>query len=212
MSARLKLSALSTTTAMTRSSEIPFRRLAVLSSAEMVHFYSVCSLFSYAGIMAVDLGWCRDEDAAGFVAGFLGSVTTLMRVPTAGLWGRFADARGTRLASCLSCAAIALGNALFGVCMRLWQALLVRGALLGGCNSVLTLLGPMSAEVAGDAHQTEVLSMVFGAARPVDRWVDVRPRRTLPATCAEPDRQHARRRRWGDRVLLVARRRRRRRR
>ena len=35
----------------------------------MAHFYSIASLFAYAGFLAVDNGWAEDEDSAGFVVG-----------------------------------------------------------------------------------------------------------------------------------------------
>jgi len=67
---------------------LPRKRIAVLAAAHMAHAYSISSIFAYAGIMCVELGWADDEDSAGYIAGFLGSVLTFGRLPTASLWGQ----------------------------------------------------------------------------------------------------------------------------
>ena len=48
-------------------------KLAVLALClvNVAHFYSIASLFAYAGFLAVDNGWAEDEDSAGFVVGVL---------------------------------------------------------------------------------------------------------------------------------------------
>ena len=46
-----------------------WKRVAVIAAGMMGHSYSIGSIFSYVGIMAVDLGWApRGRGAAGFVA------------------------------------------------------------------------------------------------------------------------------------------------
>ena len=141
-----------------------WKRVAVIAAGMMGHSYSIGSIFSYVGIMAVDLGWADDADAAGFVASLLSSALTVARLPTASLWGHAAERYGTGRALRASCAAMALGNALFGLCTTLAAALLVRGVLLGACNGFVTLMSPMAAEAAGDARQADVMAKVFAAA------------------------------------------------
>ena len=63
------------------------RVVAACSLCEMAHMYAICSLFAYAAFYVVDSGWASDRDAAGFVAGLLGSAVTLGRIPVAALWG-----------------------------------------------------------------------------------------------------------------------------
>ena len=48
---------------------LPIRAVITLCMAQVAHFYSMCSVFSYAGFMAVDCGWVSDADRAGYVAG-----------------------------------------------------------------------------------------------------------------------------------------------
>ena len=51
----------------------PWRQCIVLALCNAAHFYTICSLFSYAGFLVVDLGWSPNVDEAGYVAGYLGS-------------------------------------------------------------------------------------------------------------------------------------------
>lgn len=53
------------------------------------HFFSITSLFSYSGFLAVDAGWSNDIDSAGFVVGILASALPLARCVTLSqiVWG-----------------------------------------------------------------------------------------------------------------------------
>ena len=55
----------------------PWRQCIVLALCNAAHFYTICSLFSYAGFLVVDLGWEPDVDAAGYVVGYLGTSLVL---------------------------------------------------------------------------------------------------------------------------------------
>ena len=127
-----------------------WKRVAVIAAGMMGHSYSIGSIFSYVGIMA------EDADAAGFVASLLSSALTVARLPTASLWGHAAERYGTGRALRASCAAMALGNALFGLCTTLAAALLVRGVLLGACNGFVTLMAPMSGGMEMRALTTSI--------------------------------------------------------
>ena len=37
--------------------------VAALCACNIAHFFTICSLFSYAGFLAVDNGWANDEDS-----------------------------------------------------------------------------------------------------------------------------------------------------
>jgi len=41
---------------------IPIRVIALLCMAQVAHFYSMCSIFSYAGFLCVDSGWVASQD------------------------------------------------------------------------------------------------------------------------------------------------------
>ena len=62
--------------------EAPFprRQCVVLALCNAAHFYTICSLFAYAGFLVVDLGWEPDVDAAGYVVGYLGTSLVLGRL------------------------------------------------------------------------------------------------------------------------------------
>eukprot|EP00971_Amphidinium_carterae_P201641 4001202-Amphidinium_carterae.1 len=68
-----------------------WRFAVALCLCHVAHLYFVCNIFSFAGLMCVDLGWAEDRDKAGYVAGYLQSANTLGRIPTASLWGFLAD-------------------------------------------------------------------------------------------------------------------------
>ena len=58
------------------------RAIAAVCVCNMAHFYAICSIFSYAGFLAVDCQWAADEDRAGFVAGLLPAALLCGRLPT----------------------------------------------------------------------------------------------------------------------------------
>ena len=139
------------------------RAVAALACVNGVHFYSICSIFPYAGFLAVHNGWAPDVDAAGYVVGVLASCTVLARIPTSVLWGYAADRFGSKV--CLQCAlaAIAAGSVSFGFSRELWCASLSRSLFLGGLNGWPTLTGLTANEVGGEAGQAAVLSRVIAA-------------------------------------------------
>ena len=109
----------------------PWRPVFVLALGGMTHFYAICSLFSYAGFLCVDLGWSATVDEAGYLAGYLGSALTFGRLFTAVLWGRVADRWGRRPALLLTLFGYLVGN-------------LVNSYLLSG-GTLTQLLAPAAA-------------------------------------------------------------------
>ena len=141
---------------------LPLRAVATLCMAQIAHFYSMCSVFSYAGFLAVDLGWVANADRAGYVAGLVAAMLPLGRLPTSVLWGWIADRYGRRPALIGSMAGIAAGNLCFAFARPMWAALAVRFVLLGGANGWNSILGPICAEIGGP-RQAQLLGYVFGA-------------------------------------------------
>mgnify|MGYP003684533463 CR=1 FL=1 len=137
--------------------------IASLGLVNGAHFFTICSVFPYAGFLAVDNGWARDVDSAGYVAGFLATATVIARIPTSVLWGYAADRWGWYPAVQLSLASLAIGSLCFGVARPLWLALLSRCIFLGGLNGWPALTGLVCGEVGGEAEQAKVLSRVIGS-------------------------------------------------
>jgi len=129
--------------------------------ANAAHFYSLCSIFSYAGFLAVDCGWAADADTAGFVAGLLPTAVLFGRLFTSILWGHAADRCGRRPSMIASMVAVTLGNVCFGLTTSLPAALAVRFLLIGALNGWVTLMGLCVLECAGEAMQPVVWSYVF---------------------------------------------------
>lgn len=146
---------------------MPALRLPVvtLCLCHIAHLYFVCNIFSYAGIMSVDLGWAADRNQAGDVAGFLQSANTLGRIPTASLWGFGADRFGYRPAVLCTLCSIILGGACFGLSTAFMMSVLSRAVLMGVGNGWITLMGPLCAKVGGPDHQMEVVSAVYGTGQ-----------------------------------------------
>ena len=134
----------------------PWRQCIVLALCNAAHFYTICSLFSYAGFLVVDLGWSPNVDEAGYVAGYLGSALVVGRLFTSVLWGRLADAFGRKPAILLSMAGILVGNLAFGITKTLHAALIVRAIFLGACNGWVSLMGVYVGEVGGASRQNRV--------------------------------------------------------
>ena len=136
------------------------RGLTVLWLANAAHAYSISSVFSYAGFLAVDCGWAKDADHAGTVAGAVAAALPLGRVLTSTLWGVLSDRVGSKHALFLSMLrhaqptparhlgrlpsmtrvphpfllSIAAGNFCFGFAKSLPFAIACRGVLLGAFN------------------------------------------------------------------------------
>jgi MFS family permease len=132
-----------------------------LSVCNSAHFYSLCSIFSYAGFLAVDCGWAPDRDRSGYVAGLLPTAVLVGRLFTSISWGYAADRIGRRPAMIASMAAVALGNLAFGFATNIYVAIGVRLILLGMCNGWVSLMGMCTLEVAGEAYQTQVFSYII---------------------------------------------------
>ena len=147
-----------------------FRVIAGLTLCNAAHFYSICSIFSYAAFLCVDMGWVEEIDEAGFIAGLLPTLLMLGRILTSWPWGVLSDRIGVVACLRLSMISVALGNILFGFATQKWAALAVRFFLLGAGNGWVSLIGPISNDVGGAERQSEVLSLVF-ASGPVVQMI-----------------------------------------
>ncbi|EGB07510.1 hypothetical protein AURANDRAFT_27175 [Aureococcus anophagefferens] len=125
--------------------------------------YAICSLFAYAAFYVVDSGWASDRDAAGFVAGLLGSAVTLGRIPVAALWGAAADGFGRRRCVVASMAALAVGQVAFGVVESL-PAVLASRALLGASCGWPVVFPIYASEALGPEKQSLLIgrAIAFG--------------------------------------------------
>ena len=141
--------------------------VAIIWLSNAAHSYSISSVFSYAGFLAVDCGWAEDLDRAGLVAGLLAAMLPLGRVPTSSLWGIVADRIGNKKALTLSMTAVAAGNLLFGFSTSLWLALSCRFVLLGACNGWMTLFGPLCMDIGGASRQAHVFGAGIGGGTAV---------------------------------------------
>lgn len=140
---------------------LPVLAIAAVCICNCAHFYAVCSLFSYAGIMCADMGWAEDRDHAGEIAGFLQSSNVLGRIPTSFIWGWLAGIFGLRAGLAASMVSLIAGGAAFGFCTSVAAAVAVRFAFFGMGNGWVTLFGPISMELGGTERQTEVTGIVF---------------------------------------------------
>lgn len=147
---------------------LPRLILAALSLGMMAHSYSISSLFSFAGIMCVDLGWAQDRDKAGFVAGFIQASNTLARIPTSPAWACFVDRYGLRSAMLSTMACLCVGGIAFGSFVSLPMVLLMRCLFQGVGNGWVVISGPLFLEVAGAERQTEVMGIVLACGGFVD--------------------------------------------
>jgi len=137
--------------------------ITLLCVAHAVNMYSISSIFSYVGFLAVDCNWAKDVDQAGAVSGFLAASVPLGRVLTSYLWGIISDRIGNYNALFISMLNMAAGNFVFGFATNLSTAILSRAGLLGAANGWLTIMGPMILEVGGEKEQAHVFGVVIGA-------------------------------------------------
>ena len=144
-------------------SALPFKAIAALTLCNAAHFYSLCSIFSYAAFLCVDAGWVEHIDEAGFIAGLLPTAVMSGRILTSFVWGMLSDRIGPRAVLSLSMLSVAAGNLLFGFSTPLWAALAVRFVVLGMGNGWIAVLGPLSQDIGGSERQSEVLALVFAS-------------------------------------------------
>ncbi|KAK7242576.1 major facilitator protein [Aureococcus anophagefferens] len=140
------------------------RVVAACSLCEAAHMYAICSLFAYAAFYVVDSGWASDRDAAGFVAGLLGSAVTLGRIPVAALWGAAADGFGRRRCVVASMAALAVGQVAFGVVESLPAVLASRALLGASCGWPVVVFPIYASEALGPEKQSLLIgrAIAFG--------------------------------------------------
>ena len=141
---------------------LPWKAVVVCCLGNSAHFYSICSVFTIAGFLCVDLGWTKSVDTAGFVAGWLGTALVVGRLFTAVAWGKAADRIGRRKCFLATCFFILIGNLAFGLSRSLTTALLTRFVFLGMLNGWVTLTGPIVNEIAGPSRQNDINAYVQG--------------------------------------------------
>ncbi|CAE7192690.1 ZIFL2 [Symbiodinium natans] len=142
---------------------LPVLHLAFLCVLEGAYFYTICNIFSFAGILSVDLGWAPDKNEAGFVAGWLLSANVFGRIFTSPVWGFVAGRYGIKVVLVITLVSMLVGGILFGFCTNLIAAMTVRFILFGLLNGWLVLTGPCAVAAAGRERQTEVLGLIFAA-------------------------------------------------
>jgi len=130
---------------------------------EGAHFYTVCAIFSFAGVLSADLGWVPDKNEAGFVAGWLQSSNVCGRIVTSTAWGFVAARYGMKVVLAITLASILVGGILFGFCTNLIASMSVRFIFFGLLNGWLVLQGPCAVAAAGRERQTDVLGLIFAA-------------------------------------------------
>ncbi|CAK9064924.1 Protein ZINC INDUCED FACILITATOR-LIKE 1 (Protein ZIF-LIKE 1) [Durusdinium trenchii] len=130
---------------------------------EGAHFYTVCAIFSFAGVLSADLGWVADKNEAGFVAGWLQSSNVCGRIVTSTAWGFVAARYGPKVVLSYTLASLLAGGILFGFCTNLIASMSVRFLFFGLLNGWLVLQGPCALAVAGPQRQTDVLGFIFAA-------------------------------------------------
>ncbi|CAE7360649.1 ZIFL2 [Symbiodinium natans] len=146
-----------------RPSPLPRLQVAFLCCVDASHFYTVCSIFSYAAVLSADLHWVADRNEAGFVAGWLQSANVFGRVLTSTVWGFVAMRWGFRPILALTLFALLTGGVLFGLCTNLMGAMCIRFIFFGMLNGWPAIYGPIAASVAGDDRQTDVIGMLLAA-------------------------------------------------
>ncbi|CAE7246745.1 ZIFL1 [Symbiodinium sp. CCMP2592] len=142
---------------------LPILHVAFLLALEGAYFYTVCTIFSFAGVLSVDLGWAPDNNEAGFVAGWLQSSNVCGRIFTSPMWGVVASRYGIKVVLSITLVSMLIGCSLFGFCTNLIAAMIVRFIFFGLLNGWLVLTGPCAVAAVGRERQTELLGLIFAA-------------------------------------------------
>ncbi|CAE7351736.1 ZIFL1 [Symbiodinium necroappetens] len=143
------------------ATKLPRTQVAFACLIDATHFYTVCSLFSYAGILCADLGWVPDRNEAGYLAGWLQSSNVFGRMLTSSIWGYVAARHGFDVVLVVTLTSLLVGGLLFGFCKSLVLAMLVRFMFFGLTHGWVAIMGPYCASVAGDKRQQDVIGMVI---------------------------------------------------
>ena len=129
---------------------IPWRPVVVIGLSNSSHFFGMCSLFSYAGLLCVEMGW----------ASSLNLQAGSRRLATSVFWSPlYSIALGSICIATvvgshwITLASHALGNLAFGLNYPFWAAVVSRIVLLGALNGYTTLLGILVYVVAGPENQ-----------------------------------------------------------
>lgn len=139
--------------------------VAALCLVSAAHAYSLSAFFSYAGFLAVELGWSVDLDHSGATVGVLGTVIPAARIPVSFAWGIAMDRFGRKPCLIVTSLSLGIGQAIFPFCTLWWPAVTVRFVLLGmGCGWV-TLMAVCCSELADGVvvTQAQLLGYAIGA-------------------------------------------------
>lgn len=92
--------------------KLPRMRIAFACLVDASHFYTVCSVFSYAGVLCADLKWVSDRNSAGFLAGWLQSSNVFGRSLMSSVWGYIAARYGFDVVLTITLASLFVGGLL----------------------------------------------------------------------------------------------------
>ena len=126
----------------------PFPTTAVLGAA-LALFTNAFALFSvvpYAGYMATWLGVARTKEESGFYAGWLVSGFMFGRASTSVLWGGLSDRIGRKPVLIVGCAAMIVGQLVFGLARSFPLAVASR-VLLGVFNGLVGAAKTVASEL-----------------------------------------------------------------
>lgn len=134
-----------------------------LALAAFVNAYAMTFVFSFAGLMVVEIGAAENKDEAGYSAGYIMSAIMAGRAISSYGWGLFADRYGRKPVILIALANIVVLSIVFGFVGSLGMAIVVR-TLTGFFNGIIATGKTMSAELASGPESTSYCMSIIIAA------------------------------------------------
>lgn len=141
---------------------LPIRELFSVWIVVLCTALPISSLFPFLYFMVRDFQIAEREEDIGYYAGYVGSSFMLGRAFTSVFWGLVADRYGRKPVIILGTTSVVIFNALFGLSVNFWMAVITR-FLLGSLNGLLGPIKAYACEIFREEHQALGLSTVSTA-------------------------------------------------
>ncbi|KAG6423163.1 hypothetical protein SASPL_113551 [Salvia splendens] len=141
---------------------MPLKQILTVWMIVLATALTIASLYPFLYFMIRDFHVADREEDIGYYAGFVGCSYMIGRAVSSTLWGVIADRYGRKPVIIIGCASVVVFNALFGLSVNYWMAIITR-FLLGSMNGLLGPIKAYACETVRDEYQSYGLSAVSTA-------------------------------------------------
>ncbi|XP_031103857.1 protein ZINC INDUCED FACILITATOR-LIKE 1-like isoform X2 [Ipomoea triloba] len=141
---------------------VPVKHVFFISMVTLCAALPITSLFPFVYFMIRDFHIAEREEDISYYAGYLGSSFMLGRTLTSALWGIIADRYGRKPVVIIGTVTVVIFNALFGLSVNYWMAIITR-FLLGALCGIIGTMRAYASEICRREYHALGISAVSTA-------------------------------------------------